>query len=47
MAAPTYYVPDDEKNLIDQFVEIRKKELFYSILDALGYELTIKKKNTV
>lgn len=78
MAAPTYYVPDGEKALIDQFIEIRKKEnvsqvelakmigskqqaisrleskehspslkLFYSILNALGYELTIKKKNTV
>lgn len=75
MAAPTYYVPDGEKTLIDQFVEIRKKEnvsqaelakiigskqqaisrlenkehspslkLFYSILDALGYELMIQKK---
>lgn len=78
MAAPTYYIPDGEKALIDQFVEIRRKEnvsqaelakmigskqqaisrleskehspslkLFYSILDVLGYELTIKKKNTV
>lgn len=78
MAAPTYYVPDGEKVLIDEFIEIRKKEnvsqaelakmigsrqqaisrleskehspslkLFYSILDALGYELTIKKKDTV
>lgn len=78
MAAPTYYVPDGEKALIDQFIEIRKKEnvsqtelakmigskqqaisrleskehspslkLFYSILDALGYELVIEKKATV
>lgn len=78
MAAPTYYVSDGEKDLIDQFIEIRKKEnvsqselakmtgntqqaisrleskehspslkLFYSILDALGYELVIEKKATV
>ena len=26
MAAPTYYVPDDENILIDQFIDIRKKE---------------------
>lgn len=78
MAAPTYYIPDGEKALIDQFVEIRKREnvsqaelasmigskqqaisrleskehspslkLFYSMLDALGYELVIEKKATV
>lgn len=78
MAAHTYYIPDGENALIDQFVEIRRKEnvsqaelakmigskqqaisrleskehspslkLFYSLLDALGYELTIEKKATV
>lgn len=77
MIAPTYYVPDGKKALIDQLVEIRKKEkisqtelakmigskqqaisrleskehspslkLFYSMLDALGYQLIIEKKIT-
>lgn len=78
MAAPTYYVPDAEGVLIDQLIEIRKKEnvsqaqlakmvgskqqaisrlenkehspslkLFYRVLDALGYELMIKKRTAV
>lgn len=26
MAAPAYYIPDGEKALIDQFIDIRKRE---------------------
>lgn len=75
MAAPTFYVPNDEEKIIDQFIEIREKEnvtqselakrigskqqaisrlekkehspslkLFYSLVNALGYELQIVKR---
>lgn len=75
MPAPTFYVSDSDTELIDQLVEIRKKEnvsqselakmigskqqaisrleknehspslkLFYSMVNALGYELQIVKK---
>ncbi len=78
MAAPTYYIPDSEKVLIDRFIEIRKEEnisqaelakmtgskqqaisrleskehspslkLFYSMLNAMGYELQIVKKQNM
>lgn len=75
MPAPTFYVPDNDAQLINRIVEIRKKEnvsqselakmigskqqtisrletnehspslkLFYKMVDALGYELQIVKK---
>lgn len=75
MAASTFYVPNDEEKIIDQFIEIREKEnvtqselarrigskqqaisrlemkehspslkLFYSLVNALGYELQIVKR---
>ncbi len=78
MAAPTFYVPDSDTELIGRLVEIRKNEnisqselakmigskqqaisrleknehspslkLFYSIVDALGYELQIVKKQEI
>lgn len=78
MPAPTYYVSDEDKKLVDDLIEIRKKEnisqaelaemtgnsqqaisrfekkthspslkLFANIVNALGYELQIVKKQTM
>lgn len=78
MPAPTFYVWDKEKELIDELVGLRKKQnisqaqlakltgtkqqaisrvenkehspslkLFYSMVDALGYELKIVKKEEI
>ena len=75
MPAPTFYVADNDKELIDKIVEIRKSEnisqselakmtgnsqqaisrfekktnsasmnLFYSIINALGYEVQLVKR---
>lgn len=78
MPAPTFYVPNDDEDLIDCIVKIRENEnitqsglaemigsrqqaisrlekkehqpslkLFYSIVDALGYELIMVKKQNI
>ncbi len=75
MPAPTFYVADDDNEIVDRIIEIRKNEnisqselaqltgssqqaisrfeqkthspslkLFFNILNALGYELQIVKK---
>ena len=77
MPAPTYYVADDDQEIIDRIIEIRKKEnisqaelaemtgnsqqsisrfeqkthnssmrLFSSIINALGYEVQLVKKDS-
>ena len=76
MSAPTFYVADNDKELVDKIIEIRKKEkisqaelaemtensqqaisrfeqkthspsmkLFFSIINALGYEVQLVKKS--
>ena len=78
MPAPTFYVPNDDEDLIDCIVKIRENEnitqselakmigsrqqaisrlekkehqpslkLFYSIVNALGYEMQIVRKQNV
>ena len=76
MPGPTFYVADNDKELVDKIIEIRKKEkisqaelaemtensqqaisrfeqkthspsmkLFFSIINALGYEVQLVKKS--
>lgn len=78
MPAKTYYISENEKDLVNELIEIRKKEnisqaelaemtgnsqqaisrfekklhspslkLFFSIVNALGYELQIVKKPSI